>query len=105
VVFYRPEYRWTATYKTRNGTPYEIDGSDIDECPVSYISADSAELAGSLELARQVREATGESPLPPVNRWPARLIDAARLVSIERIKEHNACGEAEAQERERERER
>jgi hypothetical protein len=100
-VYHRPDYRWTATYKTAKGTSYEIDETDIAECPVSYITARSSELVGSLEIARQVREATGESPLPPVTEWPVRLIDAARLVNVEGIKEHNACLEVEHHERER----
>ena len=52
-----------------------------------------------LELARQVREATDESPLPPVKQWPVTLIDAARIIAVEDIKEHNARLEAEEDER------
>lgn len=94
-------YRWSAKYETAKGSVYEVEETDIDECPVSYVSAWAAELAGSLEVMRQVREATGENPLPSVNRWPVRLLDAARLVNIERIKENNARMEMEHEERDR----
>ena len=99
-MYHRLDYRWTATYKTERGTPYEIDDTDAPECPVSYVSPAVAELAGALEMARRAREATGENPLPPVKRWPVRLLDAARLIHIEGIREHNARIEAEARERE-----
>lgn len=65
------------------------------------MTGESTELAASLMLARQVREATGENPLPSVKLWPVRLIDAARLLHVEQIKEHNARIEAEDGERER----
>lgn len=78
---------------------YEIEESEIDECPVSYISPWAAELVGSLEVARQVREAIGENPLPPANRWPVRLLDAARLVNVESIKEEGARNLKEFEER------
>jgi len=100
-VYHNPDYRWTATYETAKGSHYEIDGTDIEECPVSYISSLSAELAGSIDIMNQVREATGENPLPPVIEWPVRLLDASRLVNVERIKEHNSRLEAEHEERER----
>jgi hypothetical protein len=99
LVYYWPEYRWRANYETDRGTPYSVDGTEIDECPVSYISGWAAEVVSSLELSRQVREATGENPLPPVHLWPVRLIDVARIISIEKIKESNARFEAEQAER------
>lgn len=67
---------------------------------MSYISPLSAELVGSLDLARRVREGCGGSPLPPVDTWPVKLLDAARVMNVESIKEHNARIEAEADERE-----
>ena len=99
-MYYKPQYQWSATYETEKGTAYTIEDTEIAECPVSYMSDESVELAASLVLARQVREATGENPLPPVPQWPVRLIDAARLIHIEGIKVHNACFEAEQSERE-----
>ena len=64
------------------------------------MAPESTELAASIEAARQIREATGENPWPPVNTWPVRLLDSTRLISIESIKIHNARAEAEAHERE-----
>ena len=73
----------------------------IGECPVSFISPDSAELVASIQLVSNVREATGENPLPPVKTWPVTLIDAARIVRTEGIKENNECFKAEQSERNR----
>lgn len=73
----------------------------IGECPASFIDPTSAELVASIQLASNVREATGEHPLPPVNMWPVRLIDIARIVHTEGIKQNNSCFKAEQSERER----
>jgi hypothetical protein len=56
------------------------------------------ELICCLENARQVREATGENPLPPVRKWPVALIDAAKITWQERVREHNARVTAESEE-------
>jgi len=100
LTYYAPEYRWRAMYETERGTPYEVEGTEISECPVSFLSPLSVEVVSSLETARQLREATGENPLPPVRSWPVRLLDAQRLIHIEGIKTHNARIEAEQSERE-----
>jgi hypothetical protein len=99
LVYHKADYRWRAVYETAKGTPYTIDDTEIAECPVSYMSPENAEIVASLELARQVREATDESPLPPVKQWPVTLIDAARIIAVENIKDHNARIEAEEDER------
>lgn len=99
-MYYAPGFRWRAVYQTEKGTGYDIDKTEIDECPVSHISPWAAEVVASLALNTQVRDATGESPLPSVKLWPAKFVDAARICEVERIKEHNARIEAEASERE-----
>ena len=94
-----PDYLWVANYKTFDDTVFDIEGTEIEECPASSISPWAMDMVHTIESARQEREATGENSLPPVRTWPVRLLDAATLIWRESNRIDIARHEAQKHER------
>lgn len=73
----------------------------MNECPVSYISAEAAELVNILNRAEVVKETFGVSFYGgDLNKWPIRLVDAVSVFQDEKGKEHNERMRAFIRERE-----
>jgi hypothetical protein len=86
-------------YQTRKDTAYEIEDTEIDECPVSLISPESIQVVEAHGRARIANQSCGAQMYgPDLSRWPARDVDALVLIETERTKEHNARIEAEISE-------
>lgn len=72
-----------------------IDGVRIDECPVSYITAESKELLSQTLHARNLYRACGASLYgPDLSAWPAAAVDAMSVVESEHIAAENEIAEA-----------
>jgi len=92
---------WSAVYSTEKGTSYEIEDTELSECPASFISADAAEFVSIINRAELIKETHGASFFGgDLNQWPSVLVDAVAAYQDEKGKEHNAHMEALMRERE-----
>jgi hypothetical protein len=64
------------TAKGKRGANGIVEGIRLAECPVSYITPESAEMVSAFVEARAVREETGS----PFRIVTARMFDAAKLI-------------------------
>lgn len=90
---------WFAEYTIESGADsitYVVPGTEILECPVSYITPRSQELVSILGTATHAQRATGASLFgPDLSKWPAKAVDASVCLELERISTDNARREAE----------
>ena len=71
-----------------------MEGTEIDECPVSFISPATLSLMGTLDVAELARPSGAALYGPDLSKWPARMVDALVTIEIERTKADNARQEA-----------
>ena len=69
---------WLASYRKGKDKHVKIDGTQIDECPVSYITAKSAALVALYSRAAVLSETLGQGTAygADISQWPAVLVDA-----------------------------
>jgi hypothetical protein len=80
---------------------YEIDDTQINECPRSYITPQSIELIQITNRSRQAKESTGAGMFgSDLSKYPSKFVDVITTLERERIKTENAKYEAEDSERE-----
>jgi hypothetical protein len=96
----RSDYRWDATYLTSEGTPYTVDDTEIDECPVSLITPASVELVQVIDRMHIAKDRTGASPYgTDLSKYPSKLVDSLIAIEIEERKVALARHTAERAER------
>ncbi len=94
-MIHDPGYRWSATYTTDDGQ-YEVTDTEIDECPVSFITPKASEIVQILNRTRHAKENSGAGLFGhDLSKWPAWAVDAVVVIEQERIKAENARFEAE----------
>lgn len=70
---------------------FQIPDIQLDECPVSFITADSRELVNLDGRMRRVKDAGGAVFLGPNSgEWPAWWADVVACLEVQRVMEHNA---------------
>lgn len=88
---------WHAEYRTGKGEAYSVDGTEVNECPVSLITPRSLELVQIFARARYVADEGGAALFgPDISRWPIWAVDATVVIEQERAKEQAARFEAES---------
>lgn len=97
----RPFDRWMAMYRTSKGTSYDIEDTQIDDCPVSYITPHSLELIQIANRTDLAKEKTGAAAYgPDLSKYPSRMVDVFTILEREGRKVDQARTEAEEFERE-----
>jgi len=69
---------WEAQYKSPilNEPPVRIEGTAVNECPVSYCTAESVELVQLFHRASTLKEVIGTPGYGPDFEIPSRMADA-----------------------------
>ena len=96
----KPFDRWCAVYRTQKGTAYEIPDTQIEECPVSFITPLSIELIQIANRTSLAKEKTGAGMYgPDLSKYPSKFVDVITILEREVRKETNERYEVEASER------
>ena len=91
-----PDYQWIPEYLTSKDIPYYPEDVSCNECPVSYITAESLALIQLDNRQRTAKEATGAMMYgPDLSRWPSRIVEACNVIEAERNNAENAKYKAE----------
>lgn len=74
-----------------------MSGTSINECPTSYITAESYELVQLYARSKQIGGESGSVTLfgPNLDDWPCRIADAFCVLETERVKTESARIDAE----------
>jgi hypothetical protein len=75
---------------------FDVPGTEIAECPVSYIGAEARQIVEIFFRGKLIHGNCGAQMFgPDQSQWPVWAADAVAIIEQESIREHNARMEYE----------